>query len=504
MFSFQTARRIARIANVILPVFILSACPSATPAQETCVLVASPQAGEMRRVHLVAESEGAVQIKAPKVGKSAAENAKEAQTTKNDSLRELPLRARGELKYDERYLSIEGPRNRRSLRYHREVAAKVHLADGELTPVLSEDHRWILSDIGPDGPLLVSPTGPLTRDQLDLIHAPLNSLAAELILPGREVRVDETWKIDGDALAILLDLDAVTQTDVAAKLKRIEKGIAVIEFAGKLSAALKGVACDFELVGKANFQVETKAVTWLAISYDEQRAIGHGQPGVKARTRIRMQLQPLQESPELADSVIAELPLDFDDAQKLLKLRSDVGGFEVLLDRNWQVMLERRDVVIMRLVNQGDFVAQANFSPLDSIAPGKQVRLEAFQAEVVSALKNYNATLIEAKEFANPAGLQILRSLRGGNDLGRGGELDLLPRHRRRRPSRLLRVHHPGQDDGSIRRRGRVVHRGARAVAACARGLPQAGAVEPSRRGGQTNGLNPRSPKRLPRIRARG
>ena len=63
---------------------------------------------------------------------------------------------------------------------------------------------------------LFSPAGPLTYNELELLHVPADSLAVLGLLPDSGVELDETWKAPDWTLPLVTGIEAVE--DVIADL----------------------------------------------------------------------------------------------------------------------------------------------------------------------------------------------------------------------------------------------------------------------------------------------
>jgi len=156
-------------------------------------------------------------------------------------------------------------------------------------------------------------------------------------------------------------------------------------------------------------------VTWLTLAIKENRAIGHAQPGFDVLTQLRMVSAPAKPVDELADKALAGLKLQPEPAQTLIELNSDSGGFQLLHDRRWSVMLERGDLTVLRLVDRGDLIAQCNITPLAPLAKDQQLTMEGFQEEVKRVLGKNFEQMAEATEETAENGLRILRLVVTGN-----------------------------------------------------------------------------------------
>src|SRR5205085_685633 len=150
-------------------------------------------------------------------------------------------------------------------------------------------------------PTLFSPSGPLTRDELDLIDVSGNSLLLYSLLPEGEVSVADTWKPNADVLAPFLGLDAVGHTDVESALSSVENGVATIESHGHVDGAIGGVATEIEIKAKCLMDMKTRQITRFGLAIKEKRSIGHVAPGLDVVARVRLKFSPVESSERLSE-----------------------------------------------------------------------------------------------------------------------------------------------------------------------------------------------------------
>jgi len=367
-------------------------------ANETVEFRPAAKAGTFRQAKVIVEVEGKLKLNAD--GKE---------------VKHLPLKVQGELHYLERVLSQATSWTEvRLLRSYQTANAKIRLHESDLTTALRPDRRLIAVQSNPKELLQFSPSGPLTREELDLIEMPASGLALEALLPSGPIKIGGKWPLADTVVARLLGLEAVSQQDVACVLDSAKDNVAVVSLSGKAAGAVGGVSSDIELKGKLNFDLTQRAVTWLTLAIKENRAIGHAQPGFDVLTKLRMVTAPTRPFDELADKALAGLTLQPEPAQTLIELNSDSGGFQLLHDRRWSVMLERGDLTVLRLVDRGDLIAQCNITPLAPLAKDQQLSMEGFQEEVKRVLGKNFEEMIEATEETGENGLRVLRLVVAG------------------------------------------------------------------------------------------
>jgi hypothetical protein len=339
-------------------------------------------------------------------------------------VKHVPLKATGELHYFERLLpAAKKGKSTRILRDYQSAHAKIRLHESDISNELRPERKLIGIQLDGDKSTFFSPSGPLTREELELISVPGGGIVPDSLLPERAVKIGDKWPLSDAIVARLLDLDSVSQHDLACALDTVKEkeNVAVISLAGKVTGAVEGVSSDIELKGKLNYDIKQRTVTWLTLAYKENRAIGHSQPGFEVLTTVRMVSAPAQPVPALSDKALADLPLEASPGQTLIEVESEAGGFHLTHDRRWTVILERLDVTVLRFVDQGDLISQCNISPLPALAKGEQLSMDGFQEEVKRVLGKNFEEMVEATEEVNESGLRVLRVVVAG----KAGELSI-------------------------------------------------------------------------------
>ncbi|MCI0361937.1 MAG: hypothetical protein L0211_25930 [Planctomycetaceae bacterium] len=377
---------------------LLLGAGQAHAAPETYQLRAGIAPGFHQQVKVVVETTGELKLNAD-----------------GSEVKRLPIKVEANLAYVERTLAVgqkSAPQNLAGLKVARSYAqadATLRLRDTELNHRLRDERRLIIAESTEKQATTFSPLGPLTREELELIDVPASGLGLAALLPLRVVKVDQSWQLPDWAVGRLLGLDVVSQHDVTGTLTEVKDGIAVISLQGKVAGAIGGVTSEIELSGKLNFDLKQRAVTWLALGYKENRAVGHAQPGFEIVGKVRMVAAPIRSAAEVNDQALANLPVKADSNSTLVEFAAPTAGYALMHDRRWNVMVDRHEVTILRLVDRGDLIAQCNISRLPQLAKGEQLTLEAFQEDVKKTLGNNFGQIAEASQEASGGGLRTLR-----------------------------------------------------------------------------------------------
>ena len=329
-------------------------------------------------------------------------------------VRRIPLRVSGDLHYDERNLWDNGVESQRWVRNYEQAHATIKIGETPIETKLRKERRLVLADVEGAQQTLISLQGPLTRDELELIDIQGSTALLDQLAPQKTVALSASWHHGDQLVAQLLGLDAISQSDVTSTLRQVEGDVAIIDMSGTVSGAVDGVASDIKLQAKYNINLQQHRVTWLAMSIRENRAVGHATPGFEVVARIRVAISKIPDVAELRDSALEHLSLAARPGASLLELASVAGGFRMLHPRDWQVMIDRHDVTVLRQIDHGELIAQCNLSSLPNLPPGERAALKGFQGDIQRALGSNFGQFVETSQSTNDQGLRILRAVVAG------------------------------------------------------------------------------------------
>ena len=379
---------------------ILSATSDRSGASETYRLAPSPNRDEISQVEITLQVGGDLRL-APAGAK---------QPTK------MPMSVRANLTYDERRIA-DSQAERLAYRHYKTAEATLKIDKGGQTPSLSDTHRVIGVRVADRTATMFCPKSRLTRDELDLIEVPGNSLVIEDLLPKESVSIGSTWKANDDTLALVLDLEAVSFSEVQSTLIEVREGRAVVAMAGTVGGAVGGVGTEMEIKAKYTFDLKQQRIDWFALLIKEKRAIGHIGPGLDLVAKLIMKITPAAKSEELGDAALARLPDKVTPVLKALAYQAPKGEYRFAYDPRWFVTSEERDLIVLRLVDRGELVAQCNVSPIRS-GSEKPVTLAQFQDDVQLALGKSFGQFEQATEYTDPRGTKVFRLVARGDASG--------------------------------------------------------------------------------------
>jgi hypothetical protein len=328
---------------------------------------------------------------------------------------DVPMSVAAQFSYDEVRLDDGADADHRmALRSYDDSQATIKIASKTTKPKLRDSRKLIAAVAAKDNVTLSSPSGPLTRAELELIEIPANTLILDQLLPQADVPIGHRWKPAEDAMARFLCLDAVGHSEVECVLVDAKDGVAEITIDGALGGALDGIATEIELKGKLIFDATRGQAKSLLLAIKEKRGVSYVDPGVDVVAKLKLTVTPLNESKSLTSDVVQQAKLPQSDAaEPPLEYIGESKGYRFEYDRRWHVIREEPGLVVMRFVDRGELVAQCNVSPsADPIA--KPPELSEFQTQVQDALGKLFGHFERAIQRGTDSDLRVLESIVDG------------------------------------------------------------------------------------------
>ncbi len=330
---------------------------------------------------------------------------------KENELKELKLAVLANLGYDERSLlvSISPKAPMRSVRNYDTATAAIEVEGEEVQSELRDDRRLIAVSAEEGKAVLYSPASPLAADELDLIDLPANTLILDRLLPAYRVGIGDSWEHSDELVAILLGLDAVSSSDVESKLASVKNSVALVEMSGSAEGAIHGVSTEIQMRGKYQFDLNAERITWFGLLLQEKRSVGHVGPGLNVVARLQMKIDSCEGAPRLTDAALNGLSLDPVAENMWLSYESVAGEWQLLNDRRWFVTTDEAKAAVLRMIDDGEFVAQCNVSSLPRVEVDKLPTLAKFQKGIQAGLGESFGQFLSAKQETNDLGYRVFR-----------------------------------------------------------------------------------------------
>jgi hypothetical protein len=269
-------------------------------------------------------------------------------------------------------------------RLYSDATATATVAGEKSSRSLSPSRRLILARRNSDGLVCLAAGGPLTRDELDLVTEHFNPQCLPGLLPGKVVNVNDTWVLSDNAVQAACLFHGVLKNGLAGKLTAMKDGVATFTIEGSAEGIENGAKVVLAISATGTFDVATSRVTSLTWKQKDQREQGAVNPASEVEVVVRLTRKPVDAVPrELSDEALATLA-EMAAKPKATDLRfaDPKGRYHITHPRGWYVTGQTDDHLVLRLVDRGEFVAQATVTAWRKVEPGKHSTVEEFRKAV--------------------------------------------------------------------------------------------------------------------------
>ncbi|HEY2785296.1 MAG TPA: hypothetical protein VGJ05_10000 [Fimbriiglobus sp.] len=254
----------------------------------------------------------------------------------------------------------------RAVRYYTKATATSVIAGAKQVRELSAPHRLIVARPPVGVPQHFNPDSPLTREELELVSEHFDSLLLPRLLPGKDVAPGESWKIPDAVAKAACFFEELTVNTLEGKLIDVQNGVAEFAVEGSAEGTELGAAVKVRVTAKGRFDLATKRVVSLTWSQEDDRGQGPASPAAELKATVKLKREALAAEPdELNAAARAKVPAGA-IPESLLQLRytEPAGKYSFLHSRGWHVTGQVGEHLVLRLVENGDWIAQANILSL--------------------------------------------------------------------------------------------------------------------------------------------
>jgi hypothetical protein len=270
----------------------------------------------------------------------------------------------------------------KTARVYDNARATIRAGDEPSERILRKERRLVVAQRHGDQYLVYSPAGPLTREELELTGEHFDTLTLAGLLPGKAVAVGDTWKVNNAVAQALCNFEGLTEQTLTCKLEEVKDNVARVAVSGTATGIDLGAMVKLNVEGNYRFHLGTKHLTDLEWRQKDDRDQGPASPATSVQTTTKLTRAALDQPPEcLGDVKLVSIPSGFDVPPPLVALeyRDPQGRFELTLGRDWQAVSRNDEHVVLRLMEQGDFVAQVTITPWTPDPSGKHLSPDEFK-----------------------------------------------------------------------------------------------------------------------------
>jgi hypothetical protein len=294
----------------------------------------------------------------------------------------VKVSAKNEHQFLERTLAIEKGLVQRSARYYSAAASRATIGESKLERFLSGDRKLIVAQRTGDSLLCYSPAGPLTQQEVEVTSEHFDTLHLAGVLPSKEIKLGDSWKLDSEVAQSLCLFDGLISHELMAKLKQADAATAIITIEGTAKGIENGAMASLTVAATVRFDRAKNRIVSVDWKQRDVRDQGPTSPAAEVESITIVTRSPLEREPdELNAMALAAIPASNDPPATMQHMihRDSRGRFQLLYGRDWHVVGQSDYHLILRLLDRGDFIAQATLTCWKNAGTGKHMTPAEFE-----------------------------------------------------------------------------------------------------------------------------
>ncbi|MDR3634248.1 MAG: hypothetical protein P4L84_10605 [Isosphaeraceae bacterium] len=319
----------------------------------------------------------------------------------------LTLKVETRLDFAERVVATDAAgQPRRAVRWVNQAAAAIN---GEVRPsaaVVRPEVALLVAERREGDVVVASPSGPLTRPELDLLDDVGDPLLLGALLPDKPVVAGDRWRIGNDGARGLSGYDVLATNSVDATLEALDDAKAQVKFAGTIrGASYGGGEGTVQAAGSFTFDRKAERIRELKLTRNEVRKPGEVEDGLDVKSTLTLERNDVETPAALADGVLKEVPEEITPERLLLVHLSPDGKYSVRHDRDWHIYHETLRQSVLKRLDRGEVVAYCNLTTGPNAGKGRHQDLRQFRDGVRRAIgEGFGQFLGEGEVEGDPAG----------------------------------------------------------------------------------------------------
>jgi hypothetical protein len=267
-------------------------------------------------------------------------------------------------------------------------ARRYTMAKASITVGNDRSERSLNPERGPfvaqrvkDQILVYCPATTLSHEELEATDH-FDTLNLTGLLSGKAVTIDETWKLTSSAVQALCHFEGLTEHDLKGKLIDVKDNLAKITVSGTASGIDLGALVKLNVDATCHFDLKAKRLTWLEWKQKDEREQGPASPAASVQETTTIQRSAIDTPGTLTDVALVSVPEGNKEPEphRTQVLYVDPKSrFDLAHSREWTLVGQTEEHVILRLLERGDFVAQVTITPWEPAEKGKHMDPEKFR-----------------------------------------------------------------------------------------------------------------------------
>ena len=268
----------------------------------------------------------------------------------------------------------------KTARFYDSAKATIQTGREKSERSLRVERRLVVAQRHKELPLFYSPSGPLNREELELTSEHFDTLCLTGLLPGKEVKLGETWKLSNPIVQALCGFEGLTEQSVTCKLDEVKDDLAMVSVTGTASGIDLGAVVKVTLDASYRFDLKGKHLVAVQWKQKDERDQGPASPATVVEATTNLTRTAIETPETLHETKLVGIPEGFDPPQTLTNLvyRDPKNRYDLIHGREWQGVGRTEEHHVLRLMERGDFVAQVTITVWKPAEKGKHLSPEEF------------------------------------------------------------------------------------------------------------------------------
>jgi hypothetical protein len=269
----------------------------------------------------------------------------------------------------------------KSARFYDKARAGITAAGETSARALRSDRRLCVAQRYKDQPLVYSPAGPMSREEVDVVAEHFETLSLTGLLPPKPVGLGDTWKAPDSVVQALCNFGGLTEQALVCKLVEVKDDMATVSVTGPVSGIDMGALSKLTIDAKFSFDLKAHRLIRLEWDQKDERDQGPVSPALSVHSAVTVRRSAIERPNWLSDVSLVSVPEGFDPPATLTQLEyhDPKNRFDLSHTRDWQTVSQTEDHLVLRLIDRGDFVAQVTITPWTPAEKGSHLSPEEFR-----------------------------------------------------------------------------------------------------------------------------
>ena len=273
----------------------------------------------------------------------------------------------------------------KTARFYRTAKVAIAVGSNKIERTLRAERCLMACTRQKDSLLTYAIKGRLTREELQLTEH-FDTLALTGLLPMRAVPIGETWKLANPVVQALCRFDGLSAQELTCKLEEVKDDVATVSLNGLAGGIDLGTAVKLTISGKYRFDLKAHRITALEWKQSEEREQGPASPAATVEVTITLARKLVDTDSEVNDAALVPMPRGDSPAEQTrlkelqqLTYPEPRGRYTLQYTREWHLVGATERHQVFRLLDRGEFVAQATLSPWRKLEAGKHYTGDEFK-----------------------------------------------------------------------------------------------------------------------------